>query len=82
MAVRPSNFFSPSQVSPTISSGVIVGSRPSARAEALTRAAWRSRSGATPSNQRAPSKTEEASHMTWLRGPTIATLPSCQLPST
>src|SRR5436190_2120475 len=58
------------------------GLRPSAIAEAFTRLAWRSRSGATPSNQRAPSNTLVPSHMAWLRGPRMATLPSYQSPST
>src|SRR3954468_10355490 len=42
---------------------------------------WRSRSGATPSNARAPSNTTEPSHAACVRGPMIGTLPSCHLPS-
>src|SRR5690606_17743595 len=81
-ALLPSNFCSPSQVSPTISSTDLVGARPSADADAFTLCECRSRSGATPSNQRAPPKTVEASHMAWERGPMIGTLPSYQSPST
>src|SRR5262245_9529645 len=58
-----------------------VGLRPSARAEALRRSQWRSRSGVTPSNARAPSKTEEPSQKACVRGPATRTLPSCQSPS-
>jgi hypothetical protein len=50
------------------------------RAERLTRAMWRSRSGARPSKMRAPSNTEEPSQLAWDRGPMIGGLPSCQSP--
>ena len=66
----------------TLVSTVIVGFRPRAIAEALTRLECSSRSGATPSNHRPPSKTLEPSQNAWLRGPRTATLPSCQSPST
>src|SRR5262245_49134793 len=58
-----------------------VGFRPNARAEALRRWQWRSRSGVTPSKARAPSNTEEASQKACVRGPATRTLPSCQSPS-
>src|SRR5487761_1956458 len=50
-------------------------------ADRLTRAQCASRSGATPSNARAPSNTVEASQAACVRGPMIGTLPSCQSPS-
>src|ERR1700694_2650362 len=50
-------------------------------ADWLTRAQCRSRSGATPSNARAPSNTVDPSHAACVRGPMIGTLPSCQAPS-
>ena len=82
---RPScrrSFFSPSMVSADDLVGVHRRLQAERDRRALTRSAWRSRSGATPSNQRAPSKTLVPSHMAWLRGPRMATLPSCQSPST
>src|SRR5215472_12144706 len=55
-----------------------VGLRPNARADALSRWQWRSRSGVTPSKARAPSNTEEPSQKACVRGPATRTLPSCQ----
>src|SRR5215470_1717132 len=57
------------------------GLRNSALAEPLTRAQCRSRSGVTPSNERAPSNTEEPSQAAWVRAPISGTLPSCQSPA-
>src|SRR4051812_29093697 len=57
------------------------GFRKKLSADLLTRAQWRSRSGVTPSNVRAPSKTMEPSHAACVRGPMIGTLPLCQSPS-
>ena len=57
------------------------GFRKKLSADLLTRAQWRSRSGVTPSNVRAPSNTMEPSQAAWVRGPMIGTLPSCQSPS-
>src|SRR3712207_9015898 len=58
----------------------MVGLRPMVRAERFTRSQCRSRSGATPSNTRAPSKTDDPSQDTWERGPIRGGLPSCQVP--
>src|SRR6266403_512357 len=58
-----------------------VGFRNNFRAESLTLAQWSSRSGVTPSNARAPSKTMEQSQAACVRGPMIGTFPSCQSPS-
>jgi hypothetical protein len=71
----------PSFVSPTIASAAMVGCKPRVSAERLTRSAWRSRSGVTPSNARAPSNTVEPSQEAWERGPMIGGLPSCHSPS-
>src|SRR5690606_12904369 len=59
----------------------MVGFSPSVLAERLTRAAWLSLSGITPSKTRAPSKTEVPCQKAWLRGPMSGGLPSCQPPS-
>src|SRR6476620_1574504 len=59
----------------------MVGFRLRASAERLTRAKCRSRSGVTPSKARAPSNTDEPSQAACVRGPKIATFPSCQLRS-
>src|SRR5262245_18576899 len=66
---------------PIIVSTDCVGLRPRARADALRRSQWRSRSGVTPSKARAPSKTEDPSQNACVRGPATSTLPSCQSPS-
>ena len=58
--VPGANFFIPSQASSSIASVDIVGFSHIVLAEWLTRAQWRSRSGATPSKARAPSNTLEA----------------------
>src|ERR1017187_5497931 len=58
-----------------------VGLRNNLFAESLTRAQCSSRSGATPSNARAPSKTTEHNQAAWVRGPMIGTLPECHLSS-
>src|SRR3569833_4668688 len=50
-------------------------------ADAFTRVQCRSRSGATPSNTRAPSNTEEPSQIACVRTPQSGTLPSCHCPS-
>src|SRR5215468_1146525 len=71
----------PSLTRPIIVSTDCVGLRPRARADALRRSQWRSRSGVTPSKARAPSKTEEPSQKACVRGPATKTLPSCQSPS-
>src|SRR5215216_5753125 len=57
------------------------GFRNRALAESFTRAQWRSRSGVTPSNARAPSNTDEPSHAAWVRAPISGILPSCQSPA-
>src|SRR5215467_4410832 len=71
----------PSATSPTQASTVTSGLRKNLAADSLTRAQCRSRSGVTPSNARAPSKTEEPSQAACVRGPMMATLPACQSPS-
>src|SRR5437899_5439830 len=58
-----------------------VGLRNNLRAESLTLAQWSARSGVTPSNARAPSKTMEQSQAACVRGPMIGMFPSCQSPS-
>ena len=80
-AVFPSKRFIPSSTNPIQVSTDTVGFRNSFRADSLIRAQWRSRSGLTPSNARAPSNTTEHSHAAWVRGPMMGTLPSCQSPS-
>src|SRR5712691_8469068 len=71
----------PSATRPSHDSAETTGFRNRVVADAFTRAQWRSRSGVTPSNARAPSNTEEPSHAAWVRAPMIGTLPSCQSPS-
>src|ERR1700730_2986818 len=71
----------PSRASPSQVSASTTGLSLKLIADWLTRAQCRSRSGATPSNARAPSKTVDASHAACVRGPMIGTLPSCQPPS-
>jgi hypothetical protein len=51
----------PSLASSTIASSLIEGFSHMVLADRLTRAQWRSRSGVTPSNARAPSNTLEPS---------------------
>src|SRR3982751_4546671 len=68
----------PSLTRPIQVSGVTIGLRNSFGAESFTRAQCRSRSGVTPSKARAPSNTDEPSQAACVRGPKIATLPSCQ----
>jgi hypothetical protein len=79
--VPGANFLIPSQASSWIASAAIVGFSHIVSAEWLTRAQCRSRSGATPSNARAPSNTLDASQKAWSRGPRIGGLPSIQRPS-
>src|SRR3989304_6322056 len=71
----------PSRVRPTISSTETPGLRNIVLADLLTRAQCRSRSGATPSNTLAPSKTDDPSQIACVRAPHNGTLPSCQPPS-
>src|SRR6202043_4253473 len=71
----------PSRASPSQVSVSTTGLSLKLTADWLIRAQWRSRSGATPSKARAPSKTVEPSHAACVRGPMIGTLPSCQSPS-
>src|SRR6476659_10651392 len=71
----------PSRVSRIHSSTATIGLRNIVLAEALTRAQCRSRSGALPSNARAPSNTEEPSQIAWVRAPQSGTLPSRHSPS-
>src|ERR1700722_15335109 len=71
----------PSRASPSQVSVSTTGFSLKLTADWLIRAQWRSRSGATPSKARAPSKTVEPSHAACVRGPMIGTLPSCQAPS-
>src|SRR6202035_1159838 len=71
----------PSRARPSQVSASTTGLRRKLSADWLTRAQCRSRSGATPSNARAPSNTVEPSHAACVRGPMIGTLPSCQAPS-
>src|SRR6185437_13277504 len=80
-AVLPSNFLTPSSASASHSWSLTTGFSLKARADSLTLAQCRSRSGVTPSKARPPSNTTEASHAPCVRGPMIATLPSCQAPS-
>src|SRR5258708_11734181 len=76
-AASLSNLAIPSRASLTQVSTETTGLRNSFFAELLARAQCSSRSGHTPSNARAPSKTTEQSHAAWVRGPMIGTLPSC-----
>src|SRR6185437_16217468 len=71
----------PSRASPSHVSVSTTGFNLKLMADWLTLAQCRSRSGATPSNARAPSNTVEPSHAACVRGPMIGTLPSCQPPS-
>src|SRR5665213_279137 len=71
----------PSRVSPAQVSGVTIGNRCMALAEALTRAQCKSRSGVTPSKVRAPSNTEDENSAACERVPMIGILPSRQSPS-
>ena len=71
----------PSRASSIQRSVATTGSRPKAVAERFTRAQCASKSGKRPPMRRAPSKTVEASHAPWVRGPMMATLPSCHSPS-
>src|SRR5437763_8408078 len=71
----------PSATRPIQISLLTSGLRNSFGAESFTRAQCKSRSGVTPSNARAPSNTEEPSHIACVRGPTRPILPSCQSPS-
>src|SRR6185312_5061756 len=80
-AVLPSKRATPPLAKAIHSSAEIVGCKYSFFAESLTRAQCKSRSGVTPSNARAPSKTSEQSQAACVRGPIMGTLPSCHFPS-
>src|SRR6202022_5036327 len=80
-AVSLSNLAMPSRVSLIHCSKESVGFKYSFVADSLTREQCRSRSGVTPSNARAPSKTIEQSQAACVRGPMMGTLPSCHIPS-
>ncbi len=71
----------PSRTRPSHSSTDTIGFKYMVLAEALTRAQCCSMSGATPSNTRAPSNTEEPSQIACVRTPQSGRLPSCHLPS-
>src|SRR6202521_306689 len=71
----------PSRASATQTALSATGLSLKLNADRLTRAQCAARSGATPSNARAPSNTVDASHAPCVRGPMIATLPSYQPPS-
>src|ERR1700722_16605858 len=76
-AASLSNRAIPSRASLIQVSVETVGLRKSLAADSFTRAQWSSRSGATPSKYRAPSKTMEQSHAACVRGPMMGTFPSC-----